>query len=333
MPVSAKDIAKKLNISPSAVSLALNDKAGVSEQLRRLVIDTAKEMGYDMGRVKLGSALKGRTAYVVYSRHGTVVGDNPFFADLEMSLVQRCRERGYHMETLLLTSGDDIPGRLAELGRRGMEGAVLLGTELRREELVPFLTFDRPLVVLDAYFEGTDACFVGINNRQGAYIAAMKLIGLRRGQPGYLRSTYPIQNFRERAGGFFQAVRECGLSTSNSVVHRLSPSIEGAYADMKALLASGEKTAACYFADNDLIAIGAMRALQEAGYRIPEDVGLIGFDNTDLAESAEPKLCSVNVPRQVLGRAAGDALAGLISSPFLRFRLELKTDLILRKSL
>ena len=65
---------------------------------------------------------------------------------------------------------------------------------------------------------------------------------------------------------------------------RLSPSQEGAYEDMKALLVSGEKPAPCYFADNDLIAIGAMKAMKDAGYHIPEDVSIVGFDDLPSCE-------------------------------------------------
>ena len=67
------------------------------------------------------------------------------------------------------------------------------------------------------------------------------------------------------------------MSTSRSVVHHLSPSVDGAYCDMKAVIKSGDELVRCYFADNDLIAAGAMRALSEAGYRIPEDISVIAL--------------------------------------------------------
>ena len=67
------------------------------------------------------------------------------------------------------------------------------------------------------------------------------------------------------------------MSSSRSIVHSLTPSMEGAYTDMLELIKNGEELASCYFADNDLIAVGAMKALKESGYRIPQDIGIVGF--------------------------------------------------------
>ncbi len=102
-----------------------------------------------------------------------------------------------------------------------------------------------------------------INNIQGAYQAVSYLIRKYRKQPGYLRSSYPINNFQERADGFYKAVRASGMSASKSLVHRLTPSMDGAYSDMLSLLDAGEEPARCYFADNDLIACGALKAFRK----------------------------------------------------------------------
>ena len=171
-----------------------------------------------------------------------------------------------------------------------------------------------PIVILDTYFEGVSQNYVLINNLQGAYIAANYLIAKRKCQPGYLRSSYAIGNFAERADGFYKAIRENGMSASKSIVHLLAPSVEGAYADMLSLLRSGESVAPCYFADNDLIAVGAMRAFRACGYRIPEDVGFVGFDNTSLCELIEPPLTTINVPRQAMARVAVERLISLATS-------------------
>ena len=87
------------------------------------------------------------------------------------------------------------------------------------------------------------------------------------------------------------------MSTSKSLVLRLPPSQEGAYEDMKRLFQSGEKPVDCYVADNDLIAFGAMMALKEAGYRIPKDVAIIGFDDVPACEYVNPPLSTVMVPK------------------------------------
>ena len=129
------------------------------------------------------------------------------------------------------------------------------------------------------------------------------------------------------------AIRAAGLSTSHSAVHWLTPSQEGAYADMKQLLASGEKPVSCYFADNDLIAIGAMEALREAGYRIPEDVAIIGFDDIPACEYTTTPLTTISVPKQYMGEVAVHGICRLIQRPS-AFPLDIQvfTKLIRRKS-
>ena len=111
-------------------------------------------------------------------------------------------------------------------------------------------------------------------------------------------------------------------------------SVEGAYADMKVLLAQSEPLASCYFADNDLIAAGAMRAFKEAGYRIPEDIGIVGFDNSAACEMLDPPLTTIHVPKQALGQIAVERLTAIMArKPSANIKIEIETTLIKRKSM
>lgn len=334
MGILAKDIAEQLGISPAAVSMAINDKPGVSESTRKRVLNAAREMGYDMSRVKKHSATKGRVAFILYKKHGAVVDDTQFFSDLTEGVLRACREQHYVMDTHYILDIDSTHRVIRAVLDGDTSGILLLGTEMRAEDFGPFQDLPIPIVVMDTYFEGLNKDCVLINNVQGAYTAAKYLISKHRGQPGYLRSSYSICNFEERADGFYKAIREHGFSASRSIVHRLAPSLEGAYADMRALLKAGEKIASCYFADNDLIAAGAVRAFKEAGYRIPEDIGIVGFDNTAFCELIEPPLTTVNVPRQSLGHTAVARLLDLIPAGGpTSLKIEVQTNLVKRRSL
>ena len=186
---------------------------------------------------------------------------------------------------------------------------------------------------MDAYFETLNYSCVLINNIQGAFLAANHLISRRRAQPGYLRSSYSISNFEERADGFYKAIRANGMPTSKSIVHWLTPSQEGAYADMKALLLAGEEPANCYFADNDHIAIGAITALKEAGYCIPQDVAVVGFDDIPLCECIDPPLTTIHVPKLIMGKTAVKRLIGIVERKNIHpIKIEINTELIRRNS-
>lgn len=334
MSITAKDLAQKLGLSAAAVSMALSGKPGVSESTRDRVLKFAKENGYDFSRQRArAEEKKGTIAFLLYRRHGAVVGDTLFFSSLSEGVAGGCRSLGYNLQMLYLHE-ENVRAELRALLGTDTKGVILLGTELGSQDFAAFASFPLPMVVLDTYFEGIPKDCVLINNVQGAFAATNYLISKRSAQPGYLRSSYSIGNFEERADGFYKAIRHNGFSTSASIVHRLAPSVEGAYADMKALIAQGEKLASCYFADNDLIAAGAMRAFKEAGYRIPEDIGIIGFDNTSMCEILEPPLTTVHVPKQVMGQMAVERLNAIMDcKPSANIKIEITTSLVKRRSL
>ncbi len=337
MSVTAKQLAQLLNLSEAAVSMALNNKPGVSTATRKRVIAAARESGYDFSRINENTApslpSQGTLYFIIYRKHGAVVADTPFFSQLTQGIDSGCKKHHYYMHVFYLDEGKNMEKQLRDLVHFDCRGILLLGTEMHENDLVPFQNLKLPLVVLDTYFETVEADYVLINNVQGAYLATSHLISCCKSQPGYLRSSYAINNFGERADGFYKAVRLHGLSTSNSRVHLLSPSLEGAYADMLALLDAGEDLCRCYFADNDLIACGAVKAMRERGLQIPQDVAVIGFDNMPVSTYMEPALTTVNVPKQHMGEAAVRRLAQLIedrdSSPM---KLEISTSLVLRDS-
>lgn len=333
MSITAKELAEKLGLS-AAVSMALNNKPGVSESTRDRVLSAAKTYGFDFGRQRLREEpIKGSIAFLMYRRHGAVVGETAFFSSLTEGVAMACRKSGFRMNMQYLHE-ENLRYELKNLLGTDTKGVILLGTEIRAEDFPPFASIPLPMVVLDTYFEGISRDCVLINNAQGAFTATNYLISKRKQQPGYLRSSYSIGNFEERADGFYKAIRHNGLATSASVVHRLAPSVEGAYADMKVLLQQGERLASCYFADNDLIAAGAMRAFKEAGYSIPGDIGIIGFDNTSMCEVLEPPLTTVHVPKQAMGQMAVERLAAIMNcKPSASVKVEIATTLVKRGSL
>ena len=334
MSITAKQLAAQLGLSESAVSLALNNRPGVSTQTRKRVLAAAQEQGYDFSRRNIvGSGKHGSVCFAVYKKSGAVVDDTPFFSSLTDGVNIGCRRENYSCVIRYLYDDDDLEDQIFSLNSGNFSGVIVLATEMEENTLKQFSVLTIPVVFLDAYYEKPDYNFILINNVQGAYLATSYLIRKRRTHPGYLRSSYPISNFDQRADGFYKAIRAAGLSTSQSPVIRLTPSQEGAYEDMKQLLKTGEKPADCYFADNDLIAIGAIQAIREAGYRIPEDVAVVGFDDMPACEYMSPPLTTVMVPKVSLGELAALRLIMLVEGKTQEpVKIEVNTRLIKRKS-
>ncbi len=333
MGITAKKLAEKLGISPAAVSMALNNKPGVSQKTRRLILDTAEKEGYDFYRISSKNQVIGTLYFVSFKKHGAVVMDTPFFSQLSDGVSERCKELGYKLNFYYVWDDDTLQKQIENIQYSDCCGIILLGTEMHVEDYRHFQKLSIPIVVLDVYFETIQANYVLINNVQGAYLATTYLIKKTQQQPGYLRSAYSIMNFNERASGFYNAIRNAGLSSSKSIVHRLSPSVEGAFLDMIEILEQKEALAKCYFADNDLIAVGAMRALKSRGCRIPEDIAIIGFDNIDFSNIVEPSLSTIHVPKKEMGKIAVDRLAELIRQPkAVPTKIEVSTHVIKRRS-
>ena len=334
MSITAKELARKLGLSEAAVSLALNNRPGVSTATRKRVMDTAKEFGYDFSRKAVsGIPKKGTVGLIIYKKSGAVVDDTPFFSALTDGVSIGCKKADYDLLIRYLYEDEDLKGQLNLIQSSGLSGIILLATEMEEHLLSSFSDFSIPLVILDAYFEKYRYNYISINNIQGAYLATNYLITRLRTQPGYLRSSYRISNFDERADGFYKAIRSHGMSSSKSLVHALTPSQEGAYSDMRQLLLSGEVPARCYFADNDLIALGAIRALKEASYRIPEDVAVVGFDDIPLCEYTDPPLTTIEVPKHYMGETAAERLVRLMEeTPSYPLKIQVSTSLKRRKS-
>ena len=334
MSVTAKELAAQLGLSEAAVSIALNNRPGVSTETRNRVFKAAREAGYDFSRKALSpNAKKGLICFVIYKKSGAVVDETPFFSALSEGVSLGCKQARYDLIIRYLYEDEDLDNQIFSLKTGGFDGILLLATEMDENSLLPFSSFKIPVVLVDAYFEQLSFDCVLMNNVQGACLATSYLISKRKTQPGYLRSAYRIENFNQRADGFYKALRNHGMSPSKSPVHLLTPSQEGAYEDMKALLAAGEEPAKAYFADNDHIAIGAVKAFKEAGYRIPEDIAIVGFDDLPICEYLSPPLTTVEVPKQYLGEMAAKRIIERIENKnSLPLKIETAVRLKKRKS-
>ncbi len=334
MSITGKELAAMLKVSEAAVSMALNGKPGVSTATRKMILETAKEQGYDFTKLPLNPAKpksKGNIVFALYRKSGAIVTDNPFFTQLTEGVNEACEKEGYFLNIQYLYEHNDIKGKIKDFVAAGCRGMILLGTEMQTSDLAAFSDAQIPIVLLDCYFADHSADYVLINNSQGAYIATDYLIRKTHKQPGHLKSSYTIQNFLEREDGFYKAVRVNGMSTSRSVVHQVAPSIEGAYSDMMNILANGDALADCYFADNDLIAAGALKAFKESGFKIPKDVQIIGFDDIALCTYMEPAISTIRVPKEHMGETAAKRLFDRIREPKqVNTKVEVETKLILR---
>lgn len=332
MAITAKELAQMLGISATAVSMALNNKPGVSTGTRQEVIKAAEKYGYDFTKLSFQKKKTGDIYCIIYKSHDAILKYTPIFSELTDGIEQVCRKEGYRLKLIQIHENiDDIQKWIEDIRIASCVGIILLGTEISRHAARAFTELSIPVVMLDSHFDSLNCSSILINNVQGAYLATGYLIDRCGKQPGYLCSSYRIENFEERKSGFVKAVREHGMSSSKSIVHELSPSIEGAFSDMLEYMEQGDPLAECYFADNDLIAIGVMKALKRKGYKIPEDIAIIGFDNIHESHIVEPSLTTIDIPREFMGQTAARQLIFQILNPVSHpVKIEVSTRLVKR---
>ena len=329
-----KEVANKSGVSPSTVSLVLNNKPGISPQTRKRVLSALDALGFH-DYIPRGTAKnkKQTIQFVLYKKHGQVVSDTPFFADVLEGVEGQAKKRGYTLCVTYVNERSELSEQISGLAASGCIGFILLATEMNHNDIDVFARLNLPFVVLDSYFEEIDQNIVVINNAQGAFLATCHLCEMGHTSIGHLKSRVPINNFYERKDGYKKALKYRGISYHANTVFELGSSVETAYADMKRHLADGRKLPSAFFADNDIIAIGAIRAMREAGVHIPQDVSVVGFDDIPMCEMLDTPLTTIRVPKRYIGKLALDRLVEILQDgKHAHIKIEVCTELIVRES-
>ena len=335
MAISSKELATLLGVSPSAVSIALNDKDGISTATRERILIAAKEQG--LKRSEKSQPQKSRSLFinlVIFKKHGMVYGDTPFFYSVIEGISNQIKRVGYNLLVTYFYGNENRKEQLRSLVLSECAGIILLATEMTSEDIAWFADINRPVVILDSYFENYNLDCIVIDNVQGAYLATNHLIENGHKNIGHLASSVDINNFKERHEGFVKAVNRSSETCDciyNTV--RVRSTTEGSYEDMTIYLKNRPTLPTAFFADNDLIAISCIRALKEAGYKIPQDISIVGFDDIPMAYVTSPKLTTIHVSKEMLGIRAVIRLLEKINDPSdAALKIVLNTTLEIRES-
>lgn len=305
MKVRVKDIAEAAGVSSATVSNALNRKGGVGEDKTKKILSIAREMGYIHER----SALSHREyiRLVFFKRHGLVVMDTQFFADMMEGMARESRQLGFELMIthIHMEKDADYLDRIQEICQEDCGGIVLVATEMYREDLRLFAHSKAPLLVLDSLFRHDDFNCVVMNNYEAGFLAAQRLIAMGHTRIEHITASVRFNNMRYRRKGFEAAMAESRLPLSPDFLWRVTPTVEGAYRDMLELLEKREAPLpTAFFAANDNMAMGCMRALKERGYKVPRDISIIGMDDLDICQIASPPLSTIRVFREDISRIA-----------------------------
>ena len=326
---SVKRISEITGFSQATVSNALNNKRGVNRETADQIFKVADELGYSTFTKSVKSI-----KFVVIRRSGKILDESSFHPAVIEGVEQEAREN--NLETLFVTldvSNADFEEQVRQLTQDINSAIILLGTEMKEDDYKLFKDCRCPLILLDGWNDECAFSSVLINNFNSSVRAVDYLIGKGHKKIGYIRGDFRIQAFSDRELGYMMALQTHNLKMESDYIVTVSTKTEAAYKDMCAYLENHKDIPTAFFADNDVMALGAIRALTQYGYNVPEDVSIIGFDDIVYASICNPPLTTIKVYKQEMGREAVRRLVSIINTGNMaKFKVESCTDLIERDS-
>ncbi len=317
--VTMKDIANYLNISINAVSLALNDRAGVSEETRRLVLDTAEEMGYLDQCSRYIQTYSNKNLCVLLKHR--FFRDFRFYGRILLGIEEEAKKSGYDV-FINSFEAEDIP---ACVESRKVSGIIVVG-KIGDSFLARLKEYGFPIVLVDymSLEEPTDC--VMSDNKQGAFKMTSYLMRKGFKRIGYFGDLEYSPSTRERFFGYHEAVQNLNgldnIEASMEYVYRFSVlsdvedyvidrDNEGLYERFKSIREKPE----ILVCSNDELAVMLLKILHKNGYSVPGDIGIVGFDDIELAHMVTPALTTVHVSKKLMGQKATQRLLYRIVHP------------------
>ncbi len=309
MKANIKKISEITGFSPATISNALNNKKGVNKETKDLILKTAQELNYTNDNIV--KSIK----FIIFKRNGLIIDNSPFFPAVIEGVEQRAKALGFDTTILHINrSSPSFQDDILELINDVNSVYILLGTEMLEEDFALFETLKARMILLDGWSEDISFDSVLISNTDSACKATRYLVKRGHKKIGYLKGDFRIQAFKYRQYGYERVLRENNILIEDKYIFQIGTTIDTAYKVMKELLTNTKELPTAFFADNDVIAIGAMRALSEAGYNIPEDISIIGFDNLPFGEIVTPRLTTIDVHKQKMGEIAVNSLIDKIKT-------------------
>lgn len=331
MKITIKDIGRLAGVSAATVSMVLNNKgAHISKETRERILEIAKEHNY-VPNTMARSLVTKKTKTI-----GLVIPDiaNPFFPEIARGAEDRANESGYSI--IFCNTDDEIEKEqryINMLSEKMVDGIIFTASSDQNHGLYQSLRQSTPIVLLDRDLPMTQGVGkIVVNNERGAYEATSYLIQQGRKALALINGNLSNETAKSRLRGFLNAVQDAKLPLVEERILSHSFKREWGFEATNRLLAEGIPFDGVV-CGNDMIAIGAIRALKEAGKEIPREVSIIGFDDIYMAKLVDPPLSTVSQPKYEMGYRASDLLISMIEGKETEENLVIfETELVIRKS-
>ncbi len=329
-----KDIATKAKVSPTAVSMALNERPRLGKRTREKILRIAKELDYHPNYV--ARSLVSKKSHTLGLIITTIM--NPFYPELAKGIEDRAAELGYN---IILCSTNYDPGLekyyIGMLRSKGVDGIIFSSVQISDpniktlvEDRFPFVLVNRR--ICHRIFE-KKIDYIVLNNFSGGYMAMEHLSKLGHKRIGIIAGAFNTSTAVERTNGAKKLLSDQGIRFDPNLIIECNFSKDLAYQATKELL-SLKKPITAIFAENDYMALGAREAILDVGLKIPKDVALVGFDDIFAAALKGVELTTVSQKKYEMGSLAVKILIEKIEKGALPTinRMVLEPELIIRNS-
>lgn len=331
--VTIKEIARQLNVSKSTVSRALRDSSEISEETKNKVIDLAKSLQYSPNPIAL-SLLKNRTQTI-----GVIVPDiaNRFYSSAIGGVEDIAYSRGYH--TMIYQSHESLERELAasrHISLRRVDGLVV-AISSQSENIDHFIELQEqgiPVVLFDRVIDTLQTHKVRVDDYKGAFEATEHLIAQGCRRIAHIAGPKQVSISRNRLEGYREALGKHGIPFQDEWVLHTEITQAGGTDRTYQLMALRNRPDAIFGA-SDRITMGIHWALRQLGYKMPDDVAVIGFCDLAMSSLLDPPISSITQPSFEMGQQATSLLLDLVESkntPASYVTRVLPSNLVLQKS-
>jgi DNA-binding LacI/PurR family transcriptional regulator len=332
---TSQDVAKRAGVSRTTVSFVLNNVEGaaISADTRQRVMQAAVELGYfpDAAAQTLASGRSSTIGLVMNRSPHQIVSDTYITQVLDV-LVEEVRQHG--MRLMLEIIEDDRPAEtyLDLVRSKRIDGIIFSGPRFDDEALNALNEDGFPTIIMGSVPDSPFCC-VDVDNRTAACQATTHLLQLGYRDVACITNASSIYTAAvDRLKGYQDALAEAGIPYDERLVRYGDFSPESGYEGMRSLLIDGGRPRAVFVA-SDVVAIGAIAAIHEAGLHIPQDIALVGFDDVPISRYLDPPLTTVHLPAREMSRLACSMILQLIQGETPPDgQVLLKTNLVIRKS-
>jgi DNA-binding LacI/PurR family transcriptional regulator len=311
MPVTIKDIAKQAGVSHTTVSRALNRSPLISEKTTQRIHDIATELGYHPSFA--ARSLKTNRSQAL----GVIVSqiDDPFFSEILQGIDDVAQSCGY---SLFIAASQQDPARENAIVRtmrdHRVDGVILCSPRFTAEQSNQLRSYNIPIVAINNQSAEDYRYSIYHDDVDGGRQACEHLVQLGHHRIGYLGDALSGRTTQERLLGFQRAMVEAGLPAREEYIHQVAGnSAKQGLESVDYFMSLTVKPTAliCY---NDMMAVGVLKGLHQAGLQVPDDFSVTGFDNIMYSDFTQPPLTTIDQPKRFLGAEAARMMFKLLGS-------------------